>query len=201
MDPETSHFNRNLLIVLVLLFLVTHAVIVFPALASDPGEPEWWMVLTNMLLISIPLTLLYGSIYVLASAWREHHQTGQVGLRLAKIIHWVPRIASILIIGFIGMFSLDVFEIEASPLELLGGFLIHNIPAIAMILVLAFAWKRPVLGFAGFLIVAVLFAAFFVRDMFAVLNLLLFALPMLMIALLFYVDWKWLGAPLTPSAR
>ena len=159
------------------------------------------MVLLNMLILSIPLILLYGSIYMVAAAWREHALSGQVEPRLAKIIHWAPRIAAILIIGFMSLFSLDVFETQAPPLELLGGFLIHNIPSIAMIVLLFFAWKRPVVGFVAFLIFGALFAIFFVRDFYALSNLLLFVLPILLIACLFYIDWKWLGVPPAQAAR
>jgi hypothetical protein len=201
MNTEKSHFTRNLLIVLVLLFLLTQVVIFYPALANDPGQPEWWMVLLNMLIISIPLILLYGSIYMVAVALREHALSGQVEPRLAKIIHWAPRIAAILIIGFMSLFSLDVFETQAPPLELLGGFLIHNLPSIAMIVLLVFAWKRPVVGFVAFLIFGALFAIFFVRDFYALSNLLLFVLPILLIACLFYIDWKWLGAPPTSAVH
>jgi uncharacterized membrane protein YidH (DUF202 family) len=81
---------------------------------------------------------------------------------------------------------------EASPLELLGGFLVHNIPSIVMIVLLVFAWKRPAVGFVAFAIAAALFAIFFVRDIYALPNLLLFVLPILLIAFLFYADWKWL---------
>jgi len=101
-------------------------------------------------------------------------------------------VAAILIILFITLFSFDVFEMEASLLEKLGGFLMHNIPSIGMIVLLIFAWKRPVVGFVAFLAAAVLFAIFFVRSIFALSNLVLFVFPILLVAFLFYVDWKWL---------
>ena len=81
---------------------------------------------------------------------------------------------------------------QASPLELLGAFLMHNIPSIGMLVLLIFAWKRPMVGFVAFLVAAALFAIFFVRDIYALPNLLLFVFPILLVAFLFYVDWKWL---------
>jgi hypothetical protein len=159
---------------------------------------QWWMTLLNILIISIPLVLLYGSIYVLVIAWREHSTLGQVNPRLAKVIHWAPRVAAILIIFFVGLFSLDVFEMEASPLELLAGFLLHNIPSIGMLVLLIFAWKRPVVGFVAFLANAALFTIFFVRDIYSLANLLFFVLPILLVAFLFYIDWKWLK-PQSPA--
>ena len=192
MDTQKYQFNRNLMIILAVLYVLTIAAFSYANWAADPEFMQWWMMLLNILILSIPLVLLYGSIYVLVIAWREHSTLGQVSPRLAKIIHWAPRVAAILIIFFVSLFSLDVFEMEASPLELLGGFLMHNIPSIGMLVLLIFAWKRPVVGFVAFLSAAALFAIFFVRGIYSLPNLLLFVFPILLIALLFYVDWKWL---------
>jgi hypothetical protein len=200
MDSQKSHLKRNLLIVLVVMYLLTIALFSYANWTADPGFMKWWMTLLNGIILSIPLVLLYGSIYILVIAWREHATQGQVSPRLAAIIHWAPRIAAILIITFISLFSLDVFESQAPPLELLGGLLMHNLPSIGLIVLLAFAWKRPVVGFVAFTIAAVLFTLFFVRDIYALPNLLLFVLPILFIALLFYVDWKWLTPRLSVPA-
>jgi hypothetical protein len=192
MEPQKSQFNRNLFILLAILYALTVGAFIYAEWAADPVNAKLWMALLNVLILSIPLVLLYGSIYVLVVAWREHSALGQVSPRLAKIIHWAPRAAAILIIFFVSLFSLDVFEMEAPPLELLGGFLMHSIPSIVMIVLLVFAWKRPAVGFVLFLVAAALFAIFTVRDIYALPNLLLFVLPILLIAFLFYADWKWL---------
>jgi uncharacterized membrane protein YidH (DUF202 family) len=73
----------------------------------------------------------------------------------------------------------------------LGAFLLHNLPSITMLVVLLLAWKRPVVGFVAFLVIAAGFLLFFVRDFYALTNLLLFVLPLLLIAFLFYADWRW----------
>jgi hypothetical protein len=192
MDTQKSQFNRLLLIILVTLYVLTITAFSYANWAADPQIIQWWMVLLNILILSIPLILLYGSIYVLVIAWREHSTLGRVNPRLAKIIHWSPRVAAILIILFIGLFSLDVFAMQASPLEQLGGFLMHNIPSLGMLVLLIFAWKRPAVGFVAFLIAAALFSLFFVRGFYALSNLLLFVCPILLVAFLFYADWKWL---------
>ena len=192
MDTQKSQFNRILLVILVVLYLLAIAAFCYANWAADPAFTKWWMTLLNILILSIPLVLLFGSIYLLVIAWREHAALGQVSPRLAKIIHWAPRLAAILIILFASLFSFDVFEMQASPLELLGAFLMHNIPSIGMLVLLIFAWKRPVVGFVAFLIAAALFAIFFVRDIYALPNLLLFVFPILLVAFLFYADWKWL---------
>ncbi len=195
MDSHKPRFNRVLLITLAALYVLTLAAFNYANWAAAPELMEWWMPLVNSLLLSIPLVLLYGSIYVLVVAWREHAASGQITPRLARIIHWAPRIAAILLIFFIGLFSLDVFGMEASPLELLGGFLIHNLPAIVMLALLILAWKRPAVGFVAFLLAGALFAFAFVRDVESLPNLVVFVFPLLLIAGLFYADWKWLAPP------
>ncbi len=198
MDAQKSLFNRILLIILVVLYVLTIATFSYVNWAADPSFMQWWMMLLNGLILSIPLVLLYGSIYVLVVTWREHSTLGQINPRMAKIIHWAPRGAAILIIFFVSLFSLDVFEMGGTPLQLLGGFLIHNIPTIGMLILLILAWKRPAVGFVAFLVAAALFTIFFVRDIFALPNLLLFVFPILLVALLFFADWRWVK-PQTPA--
>jgi hypothetical protein len=192
MDTQKSHFQRNLLIALVILFVLSLAAFVYAVWVGERAHMVGWEMLLNIPILSIPLVLIFGSVYVLLMGWHERSTLGQVSPRLAKIIHWTPRIAALLIILFMGLFSLDVFGEGGTPLQVLGAFLMHNIPSIVMILLLIFAWKRPVVGFVAFLVVAVAFTILFVRSFYAVSNLLLFVLPVLLIASLFYADWKWL---------
>ena len=55
---------------------------------------------------------------------------------------------------------------EGTFLEKLGGFLFHNIPSIILLIVLLFAWKWPVVGFAAFLVGAIVFALLFRKVVF-----------------------------------
>ena len=192
MDTQKSQPNRILLIILIILYVLTLAAFNYANWAADPDFMQWWMPLVNSVLLSIPLVLLYGSIYVLVVSWREHAARGQINPSLAKVIHWAPRVAGILIIFFISLFSLDVFGTGAPPLEVLGAFLMHNIPSIGLLVLLVVAWKHPAVGFVAFLIAGFLFAFFFVRDLQSLPNLLIFVLPILLVAGLFYADWKWL---------
>lgn len=192
MQTQKPHFHQNLVIALAVLFVLTLAALNYANWAAEPGLMQWWMLLLNILILSIPLLLLYGSIYVLLMGWHERSTLGKVGPRLAKIIHWAPRAAALLIIFFVALFSLDVFGTGASPLEVLVGFLMHNLPSIVMLVLLIIAWKRPVVGFIAFLLVGAAFAVLFVRDVYSLPNLVLFVLPLLLIASLFYADWQWL---------
>jgi len=190
MAAQISHFNRFLLILMVVLYVISLGAFSYANWMVDP-EHVLWMFAVNALILSIPLVLLYGSVYVLISAWREHNLTGQISPRLAKVIHWAPRVAAILIIFFVSLFSLDVFEMEATPLELLGAFIMHSLPSIFLIVVLVFAWRRPVVGFVAFLIAGLFFLRFVIFG-FDLGHFLLFSGPLLLISGLFYADWRWL---------
>jgi len=56
-----------------------------------------------------------------------------------KILFWSPRILTILFIGFISLFALDVFDEELGFWQALSGFLIHLIPTYILIVTLVFA--------------------------------------------------------------
>ena len=189
-SSQNASFNRSLLIILVgLFFLTILAILALNWTSGGVGMP-WWMALVNALILSIPLGLIYASIYVLVRAWHAHAHSGQVDERLIKIIHWAPRVTAIAIIFFISLFSLDVFDTQATTLQLLGGFLIHNIPSFVLLLILFFAWRRPQIGFWTFLVAGFLFTVFFVRSIYALSNFVLFVIPLWLIAGLFYADWK-----------
>jgi len=189
MAAQIPRYNRPLLILLVLLYVISLGAFSYANWMVEP-EHVLWSHAVNALILSLPLVLFYGSVYVLINAWREHRLTGHVGPRLAKILHWAPRVAAILIIFFVSLFSLDVFDMEGTPLELLGAFLLHSLPSIIMILFLVVAWRRPVVGFIGFLLAGLIFLRFviFGRDLG---HFLLFSGPLLLIAGLFYADWRW----------
>ena len=193
MDGKQSRFNQLILVLMILLYLLSLSYFTYLNWTVEP-EHNLWNHLLNALILSIPLVLLYGGLYVLITAWRQHQVSGRIDLKTEKIIHWAPRIAAILIIFFVSLFSLDVFEMEATPLEMLGGFLIHNIPSIVMIILLIFAWRRPLVGFIAFLLAGVFFLRFVVMGP-DLLHFLLFSGPLLLISALFFADWRWIKNP------
>jgi len=73
----------------------------------------------------------------------------------AKLLHWAPRILSILAILFISIFALDAFEPCKTLWQQIAAFLIHLIPSFALLLVLIIAWKRELLGGTIFLILGI----------------------------------------------
>lgn len=200
---RSSTFNWILVSVLVLLYLVSLTMFISANIRA--GDSAWWQILLSSLILSIPLILLYGLIGVLIVAARQRG-LGQIDPRLSKVIYWSPRVAGILIILFVSLFALDVFE-EGRPLgEMLLAFLMHMLPSLIMALLLAIAWRWEWVGFAGFLLASL----FFMRTLFMSFNqpgavssafgmFLLFAGPLLLIALLFGANWRW-HSQLHPSA-
>jgi hypothetical protein len=153
---------------------------------------EPWQIVVSALLLSIPLLLLYFSIGVLAFAARQRRVQGAIDRRLAKYIYWTPRIAGALIALFVALFALDVFEEGGNFWLMIGGFLIHALPAILLGVALAFAWRWSWIGAVVYLAGALYFLRFLLGNPFQELGLLLlFSGPMAVIAALFWVNWQW----------
>ena len=67
-----------------------------------------------------------------------------------KIFSWILRGLLLLVALFFMMFSFDVFSMDGTLLQKIGGFLVHNIFTIFVLLVLWLAWKRE--NLAGILL-------------------------------------------------
>lgn len=99
-----------------------------------------------------------------------------------KWLHWTPRVLAILLIAFMMLFSLDVF-VEGNALdEMLIGFLLHNLPAFAVLIGLALAWRAPRLGGAFLLLLAIGFSIWWGIAALVIL------VPLYIVAFLFLAD-------------
>lgn len=67
----------------------------------------------------------------------------------------------IILICLMGVLSIDVFSMEGSLLEKIGGFFIHNIPVFILILLLVFTWKKEKTGGIIFIVLGAMFIIFF----------------------------------------
>ncbi len=76
---------------------------------------------------------------------------------MKRILFYLPRGIMILFILFISLFALDAFDAESSVLHQIIAFLIHLIPSFALTSVLIFAWRRPLAGALGCLLMSILF--------------------------------------------
>lgn len=72
-----------------------------------------------------------------------------------RFIYWAPRIMAILFIAFLALFSLDVFESEQGIGNILIGLIMHNIPAISLLVVLIIAWRIEIVGGIVFVLAAI----------------------------------------------
>jgi hypothetical protein len=177
-------------IVLAVLYLTTLILMGYEHLIN-PTEPIW-MIVTNLALISIPLILLYGSIGLILLALRQKEEKGKINHSLSRFLYYTPRIAGILMILFVALFALDVFTAGGNFWEQLLGFAIHAAPSIVLAILMFFAWRKPVIGFIVFGLVALFFLRFvFGSADFGASNFLMFVAPMALISGLFWINWKW----------
>jgi hypothetical protein len=199
MNDGHRDFNRSLGLGLAGLYLLSLFGFLYANWRVEP-EHHLWMLAASTLILSIPLVLFYGSLYVLIRVWRERGLSGYSSPQMGMIVHWAPRLASLLIIFFISLFSLDVLEMEAAPVEKLVGFIIHSTPSIIMLVMLVIAWRKPVLGFVAFLLAGLVFLTFVVRGQ-GLGHFLLFSGPLLLISALFYADWRWKSPAQSPAVE
>jgi hypothetical protein len=76
------------------------------------------------------------------------------------ILYWAPRVIGILAIGFVMMFSFDCFEGSYNLKEQLTCFLMHNIPALILIVILILAWKLELIGGIVFILAAIIMSIY-----------------------------------------
>jgi len=76
--------------------------------------------------------------------------------RIAKILHWFPRILCIIAILFISLFALDAFEPGLTLGQQLLAFLIHLIPSFILLAILLVAWRWEKIGGIIFTIIGLI---------------------------------------------
>jgi len=103
-----------------------------------------------------------------------------------KFIPWAPRLAGIVLAGFLALFALDAFD-GRSLSATLPAFAIHLLPSLIVLAVVAAAWKWEWIGAAGFIALAIAYAwmAGSRFDWIAVIS-----LPLLVVGLLFFASWR-----------
>jgi hypothetical protein len=74
-----------------------------------------------------------------------------------KWLYWAPRILSILLIFFLAIFSLDVFDEALGFWGTILGLLIHNLPSIILLIVLIISWKREIIAGIIFILAGIAF--------------------------------------------
>jgi len=78
-----------------------------------------------------------------------------------SVFIWLPRVLALLLICFIGLFSLDVWSMEGTLLQKAGGFFVHNIPTLILLAALILAWKREKIGAIVFILIGIIATLYF----------------------------------------
>ncbi len=105
----------------------------------------------------------------------------------ARLLYWSPRVLSIVLVLFLGMFALDVFGESRGFWQTIAAFLIHLIPAMLIAGVLIAAWRWEWIGAALYSVAAVYYAVTVLpghMDWAATIS-----VPLLAIAALFLMNW------------
>lgn len=119
---------------------------------------------------------------------------------MTRALFWAPRALSILFIGFVSLFALDVFQESFGFWQILVALTIHLIPSFFMLAALVMAWRWEWVGTVLFGACGIFFAVI-VRAPW--LGKAMFAVPCLLTAWLFYMNWRPKAGPgrcLVPSA-
>lgn len=77
--------------------------------------------------------------------------------KVGKFVYWTPRIASIVFILFLMLFSLDVFGQGYGFWGTLLAFLMHNIPVFILAAIQVISWKREIVGGIAFILAGLLY--------------------------------------------
>ncbi len=81
----------------------------------------------------------------------------------SRLLYWIPRIFTLLAIGFMMMFSLDSFNGDEPTGRKMLGFLMNSIPVFILIVILIVAWKWELFG-GIFFIIAFIAGCFFFHS-------------------------------------
>lgn len=77
---------------------------------------------------------------------------------LRTVVTWAPRVMGMAMALFLSLFALDAFSGRA-PGEAILAFAIHLAPAAVLAVVVAAAWRMPIIGAVAFAALAIGYAA------------------------------------------
>jgi uncharacterized membrane protein len=104
------------------------------------------------------------------------------------LLLWIPRIGGILVSLFIGMFALDAFGPGKSFAQAIPDFVIHLIPALALLAVVGASFRWPWVGAITFIGLALVYAVTMSRGRLD--WMLTISGPLVVVGTLFF--WSWM---------
>ena len=99
---------------------------------------------------------------------------------------WTPRILGIAMSLFLSLFALDAFDPERTVVRSLPAFGVHLIPSVALLALVWFAFRWPLVGTFGFVALAIGYA-YWAREHLS--WILAISWPLLVIGALFLLSW------------
>jgi hypothetical protein len=108
-----------------------------------------------------------------------------------KIIYWSSRILSFALLIFMFLFSLDVFEIEATLWNQLLGLLMHNIPLLILLLSIIMGWKLEIIPAITFMIASITLVVMSLLNdnITSILFIFPLIIPGIVVSILFFCSW------------
>ncbi|MEI6731713.1 MAG: hypothetical protein WCK90_03455 [archaeon] len=114
-------------------------------------------------------------------------------LKVGRFVYWTPRILGIVFVLFLALFSLDVFGNGYTFWETVLGLLMHNIPSIALLIILIVAWKYEWVGAVAFILAGVAYIVMLamnpIFEWYMISWSVIIAGPAFFIGILFYLNW------------
>jgi hypothetical protein len=105
----------------------------------------------------------------------------------STLLLWSPRILGIAVSCFIGLFALDAFSDGAPMREAMTAFVIHLLPALALLAIVAISWRWEWVGGTAFVALAAVYALTMARGRLD--WMLVISGPLLVVGALFF--WSW----------
>ncbi len=116
-----------------------------------------------------------------------------------KLLYWAPRTLCIVFIIFTSLFAFDVFEESKSIWETILALFMHLIPTFILIIVLVVTWRREWIGGILFILLGLLYIIW-AWGRFNISVYFLMAGPLIIIGILFLLNWKY-RANLRPAEK
>ena len=109
-----------------------------------------------------------------------------------NLLFWSPRVLGILFTLFTSIFALDVLNGQNSFWENLLALIYHLIPSTFIVLIaLVLAWKWEWIGGIAFIFLPILYVVWvWGRTPFWIFQALIICTPLLIISILFFINWK-----------
>ena len=110
-----------------------------------------------------------------------------------KLIYWMPRILGIVLILFLAMFSLDVFESGLTVSQIAIGLFMHNIPVLILLAILIISWKHEIVGGVAFILAGLLYILTLVMstkfEWYMLSWSVIISGPAFIVGILFFINW------------